>query len=252
VTDAVTGLTWEQAAAPGTYEQPTAASYCAANRTAGIAGWRLPTITELVSLVDFTVPSPGPTIDGATFPGTPGEKFWTSSPYLGPSAGPPADAYVVDFEYGATDSSPVTGADVAVRARCVVPSAARGAGCYAPPRFTVAGTGSSATVTDASTKLLWQRAASATAMTWGGAKTTCARASLRLPSMKELQTIVDHTIPAFEVTIDTAIFPKTPADYFWTSSPFAGSPDKAWVVSFSSGATFAIPTDDAWRVRCVR
>jgi hypothetical protein len=27
---------------------------------------------------------------------------------------------------------------------------------------------------------------------------------------------------------------------------------KAWIVSFSSGATFTIPTGDTWRVRCVR
>jgi hypothetical protein len=70
--------------------------------------------------------------------------------------------------------------------------------------------------------------------------------------MKELQTIVDYTVPVPEGAIDTAVFPKTPADYFWTSSPVAGSPGKAWIVSFSSGATFTIPTGDIWRVRCVR
>ena len=179
VTDAVTGLTWEQIAAPGTYDLPTAASYCKNNQTGGLSGWRLPTVTELVSLLDFTVPSPGATIDGATFPGTAGDKFWTSTPYLNPGNDPSANAFVVDFEYGGTDSSLVTGDDVAVRIRCVVPSAVRGPRCYPPPRFIVAGTGTSATVTDNSTKLVWQRSSSASTMTWDAAKTYCSRASLR-------------------------------------------------------------------------
>jgi hypothetical protein len=252
VTDMVTGLTWEQTAAPAIYDQPTAASWCMNNRTGGRSGWRLPTVTELVSLLDFTVPSPGATIDGAAFPGTAGDKFWTSTPYLDPSIAEPANAYVVDFRYGGTDSSPVTGDGVAILARCVIPSAVRGPSCYSPPRFTVAGTGTSATVTDASTKLVWQRGFSGTAMAWDAAKTYCSKASLRLPSMKELQSIVDYTVRSPGPTIDTTVFPKTPTDYFWTSSPVAGSPGKAWIVSFSSGATFTIPTGDTWWARCVR
>ena len=252
VTNTVTGLTWEQTATPGTSDQPTAASYCTNNRTGGLSGWRLPTVTELISLVDFTVPFPTASIDGVAFPGTAADKFWTSTPYLGPSGGPPANAFVIDFGYSRTDSSPVTGNDVAVRVRCVVPSAVRGPSCYAPPRFIVAGTGTSATVTDASTKLVWQRSFSANTMTWDAAKTFCSKTSLRLPSWSELQTIVDYTVPVPEGAIDTAVFPKTPADYFWTSSPAAGIPGKAWIVSFSSGATFTIPTGDTWRVRCVR
>ena len=252
VTDRVTGLTWEQTATPGTFDQPTAASYCTNNRTGGLSGWRLPTVTELVSLVDFTVPLPGATIDGAAFAGTAADKFWTSTPYLDPSIAEPANAFVVDFGYGRTDSSPVIGDGIAIRARCVVPSAVRGPSCYSPPRFIVAGTGTSATVTDASTKLVWQRGFSGTTMAWDAAKNYCSKASLRLPSTKELQTIVDYTVRSPGPTIDTTVFPKTPADYFWTSSPVAGSPGKAWIVSFSSGATFTIPTGDTWWARCVR
>ena len=251
VTDRVTGLTWEQTATPGTFDQPTGASYCANSRTGGLSGWRLPTVTELISLVDFTVPFPGAAIDGAAFPGTTPDKFWTSTPYLNPGSDPSANAFVVDFGYARTDSSPVTGDGVAVRVRCVVPSAVRGPSCYSPPRFIVAGTGTSATVTDASTKLVWQRSFSATGMTWDAAKTYCPK-SFRLPSWSELQTIVDYTVPVPEGAIDTAVFPNTPADYFWTASPAAGIPGKAWIVSFSSGATFTIPTGDPWRVRCVR
>lgn len=253
VTDAVTGLTWERAGAPGTHDQLAAADYCANNRTAGIAGWRLPTLTELVSLVDFTVAPPGPTIDGAVFPGTPGEKFWTSTHCWGRTTDRVASAYVVDFKDGATGSSFVSGGGAALRARCVVPSAARGEACYAPPRFTVAGAFSLATVTDASTKLVWQRSSSAKEMTWAEANTTCAKASMRLPSMKELQTLVDTTVESLEqAKIDTAVFPETPAGSFWTSSPVAGSPDQVWGVTFFEGVPFAMPTDDTGWARCVR
>jgi hypothetical protein len=69
---------------------------------------------------------------------------------------------------------------------------------------------------------------------------------------KELQTIVDYAVPVPGATIDPAVFPKTPLDYFWTSSLLAGSPGDAWVVTFSSGGTFTIPTGDTWLVRCVR
>jgi hypothetical protein len=70
--------------------------------------------------------------------------------------------------------------------------------------------------------------------------------------VNELQTIVDYTVPAPGSTIDTTVFPKTPADYYWTSSLAACIPGRAWIVSFSAGATFTIPTGDTWWVRCVR
>jgi hypothetical protein len=247
VTDAVTGLTWEQTPTPSTYDQPSAEEYCASNRTGGLSTWRLPTALELVSLLDFTVPFPAAAIDAEVFPATPAEKFWTSTPYLGPRAGPPANAYVIDFGYGRTDSSPVTGDDVAIRVRCVTAFPQ----CYSPPRFTVTGTASEGTVTDAATKLVWQRGFG-TAMTWAAAQLICTKAALRLPSVKELQTIVDYDVPVPETTIDTTLFPNTPNEYFWTSSAAAGLPGRAWIVSFSAGATFTVPSDDKCWVRCVK
>jgi hypothetical protein len=253
VTDRVTGLAWERSvnAAPcsgsATCLQGAAAAYCAANRTGGFADWRLPSVIELVSLVDFTVAEPGPTIDAVAFPGTPGEPypgetFWTSTHYAG--AGGSVAAWLVRFGSGLTYYD-ISGGSAPFRVRCV---RSAGTSCYTPPRFTVQGTGATATVTDAATKLVWQQAPSST-MVWDDAKASC-RAPFRLPSVKELQTIIDYGVdPRPNGAIDATAFPSTPSDYFWTSSPCAGVPGSAWVVDFGGGPAGCASGSFA---RCVR
>ena len=107
VTDNVTGLIWQGTVDPGSYAPAQAATHCA-----NLGGaWRLPTRVELVSLVDFTIASPGPTINQTYFPNTPGAAFCTSSAY-GASGG----AWFVAFDSG------IAGADVvpsAYKVRCV-------------------------------------------------------------------------------------------------------------------------------------
>jgi hypothetical protein len=63
-----------------------AKTYCADSTHGGYDDWRLPTAIELVSLVDFTIASPGPTIDATAFPGALGNLHWTASPLAGSSS----------------------------------------------------------------------------------------------------------------------------------------------------------------------
>jgi hypothetical protein len=116
----------------------------------------------------------------------------------------------------------------------------------------------SATVFDTKTKLTWERVALGTPMTWADAKTYCGSASTsarlggsgwRLPTIKELYTILDHSQnPA----IDTNAFPSTPAGGFWSSTTFTANPPDMWYADFSSGdLVFSAPTN-ALFVRCVR
>jgi hypothetical protein len=121
-------------------------------------------------------------------------------------------------------------------------------------RYTIA----NGTVYDTKTKLTWQQAVPGTTYTWANAKTYCAGLSLagtewRLPTVKELQTIVDElqTNPA----IDATAFPSTPTSRFWSSSPLAGSSSSssyAWHVYFIDGSTYNEDVSKIYAVRCVR
>ena len=73
----------------------------------------------------------------------------------------------------------------------------------------------------------------------------------QLPTIAQLQTIVDHT--RYSPAIDKDSFPKTPSDWFWSSTPAAWSASSvAWIVSFSSGGAGTYYHDDKAFVRAVR
>jgi hypothetical protein len=129
------------------------------------------------------------------------------------------------------------------RARCV------SSGRAAPStRYTIA----NGTVYDTQTKLTWQREVSTS--TWDDAKAYCAGLSLdgggwRVPSLGELQTIVDEST---NPSVDAAAFPMTPSDYFWSSSPVVGDPSRAWTCFFANGSTYSFAVSKPESVRCVR
>jgi Protein of unknown function (DUF1566) len=110
VVDHATGLSWQLAVADGSYAQADAVAHCESSPLAG-GGWRLPTVKELLTLVDITVASPA--IDSAVFPGTPAEMFWTTTPQAVTSGG---SYWTVSFDYGGTQARST---EMPFRARCV-------------------------------------------------------------------------------------------------------------------------------------
>jgi len=240
ITDNVTGLTWEGTVEPNAqYTQTQAIRHC--DDMGG--GWRLPTRLELVSLVDFTIAKPGPTIN-AIFKNTPAQRFWTSSHF----ACDPNQAYYIGFDYGSTHPVNINNP---YWVRCV-----RGTGSRcSPTRYQVQADGS---VQDFATGLTWQRNVPTQNMTWSEAMTFCPTLGpgWRLPSPTELQTIVDPTQVDPTQTpprppINGDAFPNTPVGFFWTSSPQAGNSGYAWYIAFIHGHAETEPVATDYWVRCV-
>jgi hypothetical protein len=107
VYDTKTKLTWQAGFGTSTAwgsasTSGTAQAICAALTIDG-GKWRLPTVTELQSLVDYSQQpnSAAGVIDSTFFPGTPGVQFWASTPL----AGVPNNAWYVSFYDGSTATS---------------------------------------------------------------------------------------------------------------------------------------------------
>ena len=114
-------------------------------------------------------------------------------------------------------------------------------------------------VSDTKTKLTWQQAVQSN-YTWADAKTYCSGvgptlggSGWRLPTIKELYTIVDFSMPDAP-RIDASAFPGMPtatSDYFWSASPKSGSSSGAWGLDIQ-GLVQGFWVDNTANVRCVR
>jgi Protein of unknown function (DUF1566) len=124
----------------------------------------------------------------------------------------------------------------------------------------------SVVIEDLHTGLYWQRTAAATPMTVGNAATYCNTLSLgmyptgwRVPSYKELMTLVDET--PFDEYVNGALqpawidgdafpFADVTAPY-WTSSAYVPTQGYYYAVDFGSGVPTALPPGTSLLVRCV-
>jgi hypothetical protein len=245
VTDLVTGLMWQKTPLNNvSYADAVAGADDAT--TGGHADWRLPTIKELYSLIDFsgytgqTAADSTPYLNDDVFDfaygdESAGERFmdvqyWSATEYVGTTMNGNATTFGVNFADGRIKGYP--NQDKLGEVLYV-----RGNPDYGVNRFADNGDG---TITDTATGLTWLQADSGQAMTWEEALawaeslTAGGSGDWRLPNAKELQSLVDYTRapdptvptadtvgpaidPVFSLTnIGTAADPDYP--YLWTST----------------------------------
>lgn len=255
VADKVTGLLWEVKAADGglrdyrgTYTNhgdgragDASAFVEAVNAQAlcGYSDWRLPTRTELQSLVNYGIAFPGPAIDQSWFPNTLGSAidsvfagYWTGTNYASTNG---THAWYVHYFNGFTSGSD-RGGRQAVR---VVRSGTQGSARHYVAR--------GSEVLDTRTGLIWQRCSDG--QSWDASAQTCAgtakryewltamdRAKVlsaatgqkwRLPNLKEMSSIVDEA--RSNPAMDPVVFPATPTTSFWVSNHSSNLLGEPWL-----------------------
>lgn len=157
-------------------------------------------------------------------------------------------------------------------ALCITPSVALAQECLSDglettpnDNFTAVTT---STLLDVTTDLVWRRCSEG--QTWNGS--TCEGEAIkytwqaalqlahqasdedllgwRLPNVKELASITERD--CVRPAVNSSLFPATPPDDFWTSTPSADDPDRAWVVAFFNASHSIKEKDRFIYVRLVR
>jgi hypothetical protein len=206
----------------------------------GYTDWRLPTPREMSTIANIATYDPG--IDTAYFPNTMTD-YWSSMTRVGDTERALYTAFGTGIAVGSDKKSDIN----YVRAM-------RNQGSDAYGTFVINGDG---TTTSLSTGLMWQQGTAGT-MNWPAALSYCESlefagyADWRLPSIKELSSIVDHHF--YDPAIDTTVFPDTESKCYWSSSAetWRNSSGLSWVACFEFGGFVGGVFSNKSRVRCMR
>ena len=256
ISDLNTGLMWQKS--PGSkVSYANAIAGAKSLNLDGYTDWRLPTIKELYSLIDFSGTDPSvnsnetksltPFINTRFFDFKYGDtsagervidaQYWSSTEYVSTTMNNSATVFGVNFADGRIKGYGKTSprGEMLEFVRYV-----RGGSNYGVNSFVNNGNG---TLTDNATGLQWSQADSGkgmnweAALAWAQAKNTekyLGYNDWRLPNAKELQSIVDYTrspdttgsaaiAPVFTATAITNELGKTDYPFYWTSTTHTSS-----------------------------
>jgi MYXO-CTERM domain-containing protein len=248
VTDTTTGLVWQAGDDGKTYDQASAVQHCAAFQSSEAkSGWRLPSVVELMTLVNNGVDMPS--ID-PSFIGTLTTNYWTTTP----TAAETKLTWTVKFDFG--EVIPLL-MDTTLPVRCVRgESKILNAGGIGLRKAGPLQAGVD-TVQDKTTALEWQRRDDGAKRSWQDALSYCANLSLgglsgwHLPNISELESIVQYDTLNNGVAIDPA-FQDPKGDLYWTSTQNEGAPSLTWSITFNIGAVDGVTVSGFGYARCVR
>lgn len=245
ITDNVTGLMWQQGLTEKlTYEQ--AQEKVKSFNLAGYGDWRIASLKELYSLIQFTGTVMGekaltPFIDTRYFVQTIGDsnqgereidaQVWSSTEYVGKTMNNDDTVFGVNFVDGRIKGYPKYNPRTR-EANKMYFRFVRENKDYGKNKFVDNGDG---TITDTATGLTWQKADSAQGMNWQDALEYSNDLELgghddwRLPNAKELQSIVDYSRspetsnsaaidPIFQISSITNEGGEKDYPYFWSST----------------------------------
>lgn len=254
VTDLVTGLTWEKNMGEKmTFAEAEKKAKCL--KKGGYRDWRIPTIKELYSLIQFTGRSMGERagtlyIDTKYFDQPLGDvskgereidaQTWSSTFYTGKTMGGQTTIFGVNFIDGRIKGYPLVNMrrreDNKMYFRMV-----RGNADYGKNKFVDNHDG---TISDLATGLMWQKSDDGNLYDWRQALAYAEKLKLagysdwRLPNAKELQSIVDYTrspektqspalSPLFECSTHRLCGGIKDYAYYWSSTTHLDGPNSA-------------------------
>ncbi|WP_428566729.1 MAG: DUF1566 domain-containing protein [Solidesulfovibrio sp. DCME] len=227
VTDANTGLVWQQTPDRTGLNWDNAGAYCAALDTGGHTDWRLPSRREIATLVSYNRDIP--TFANLLQSTKSNESFWTSTTYIVDTT----QAYALANGTAYMELRSKDTASTGLATRCV-----RG---DALPAFTPTDNGT--TITDTSTGTMWTKNSVTTGKTWQQALGYCETLEAggytdwRMPNISELYSLFDdtRTNPALPVGFGNVGNPPV----FWSSTSENDLPDYAMVMGvYNEGRSF--------------
>jgi len=241
VSDLNTGLMWAKARGEKvTWDAAVAGA--GACRAGNHDDWRMPTIKELYSLINFTggfhfrAADSTPYLDTKFFAFVYGDESkgqrgidcqdWSATQYIGKTMNGNPTVFGVNFADGRIKGYPKVfpgGRGALMYVRYV-----RGNPAYGRNDFRDNGDG---TISDRATGLMWSKADSGKGLNWEQSLAYAAtlklagRADWRLPNAKELQSIVDYTrIPACDPVLQTTKLSDGEYPFYWSSTTHLDGP----------------------------